>query len=211
MHSWSTFGAQISHRQTWIHKIHKTHHVLDLGEANIFPLIVFSMFNHKACTQMSFCPRIPKLGIRKFSKLGLSQLWRPVTLCENLRLRLVLIIVALIKSFPMVCGTSPSRKEISRNFGLLMVRSQIGNLTPGPSFGHNLCFKYPNGSCKLILNIYVSRSFQWYKELFNLISFGPCNFPLKIWKSIETPTPKVGAHLGVCGFIPSHFPTLLGA
>jgi hypothetical protein len=25
----------------------------------------------------------------------------------------------------------------------------------GPSFGHNLCFKYPNGSCEPILNIYV--------------------------------------------------------
>jgi hypothetical protein len=30
---------------------------------------------------------------------------------------------------------------------------QIGNLTHGPSFGHNLCLKYPNVSCKLILDI----------------------------------------------------------
>jgi hypothetical protein len=34
---------------------------------------------------------------------------------------------------------------------------------------------------------------------------------LKIQKSIGTPTPKVGVHLGVCGFIPSHPPTHLGA
>jgi hypothetical protein len=33
---------------------------------------------------------------------------------------------------------------------LLVVGSQINNLTPDPSFGHNLCFKYPNGSCKPI-------------------------------------------------------------
>jgi hypothetical protein len=37
------------------------------------------------------------------------------------------------------------------------------------------------------------------------MSFDPCNRPLKIWKSIGTITPKVGAHLGVWGFIPSTF------
>jgi len=72
-----------------------------------------------------------------------------------------------------------------------------------------LCFKYSNGSCKSILNIYVLRYFQWYKELFNSMSFDPCNRPLKIWESIGTPTPKVRAHLGVWGFIPSHSLTLL--
>jgi hypothetical protein len=39
------------------------------------------------------------------------------------------------------------------DFRPLVVGSQIANLTFGPSFGHNLCFKYPNGSCKLILDI----------------------------------------------------------
>jgi hypothetical protein len=43
------------------------------------------------------------------------------------------------------------------------------------------------------------------------MSFAPCNFFLKIWRSIGTPTPKVGAHLGMCGFILSHPLTLLGA
>jgi hypothetical protein len=89
------------------------------------------------------------------------------------------------------------------NSQLLMVRSQIGSLIPNLSFGHNLCFKYANGSCEPILNIYISRAFQWYKEIFNPMSFDPCNFSLKIRESIETPTPKVGAHLGVCEFIPS--------
>ncbi len=93
---------------------------------------------------------------------------------------------------------------------LLMVGNQIGNLTPSPSFGHNLCFKYPNRPYKPILNIHVSRAFQWYKELFNLIRFDLYNHLLNIRKSIKTLTFKVGAHLGVCGFIPSHFPTLLG-
>ncbi len=43
------------------------------------------------------------------------------------------------------------------------------------------------------------------------MNFDPYNRLLKIWESIGTPTPKVGVHLGVWGFIPSHSPTLLGA
>jgi hypothetical protein len=82
-------------------------------------------------------------------------------------------------------------------------------LTFDLSFGHNLCFKYSNGSCESILDIYVLRYFQWYKKLFNSMSFDPCNCPLKIRESIGTPIPKVGAHLGVWGFIPSHSLTLL--
>jgi hypothetical protein len=45
------------------------------------------------------------------------------------------------------------------NFWFLMVKSQIDNLIISPSFGHNLCFNYANGSCKPILDIYVSKSF----------------------------------------------------
>ncbi len=40
------------------------------------------------------------------------------------------------------------------------------------------------------------------------MKFDPCNYFLKIQKSIEVPTPKVGAHLGVSRFIPSHSPIL---
>jgi len=89
-----------------------------------------------------------------------------------------------------------------------MVRSQIGNLTPSLYFGHNLCFKYPNGSCEPILDFYVSRIFQWYKKTFNPMNFDPYNCPLKIQKSIETPIPKVEVHLGMWGFIVSHSSTL---
>jgi hypothetical protein len=89
--------------------------------------------------------------------------------------------------------------------------SKIGNLTLGPSFGHNLCFKYPNGSYKPILNIYFPRVFSNGINLFNLMSFDPCNCFLKIWKSIRPPTPKVRTHLGVCGFNSSHSPTFSGA
>jgi hypothetical protein len=79
----------------------------------------------------------------------------------------------------------------------LVVGSQIANLTLDPSFGHNLCFKCPNGRCKPILDIYVPRSFQWYKKLFKPFIFYPCNCPLKIQESTRTPTPKVELPWGV--------------
>jgi len=56
---------------------------------------------------------------------------------------------------------------------LLVVESQIDSLTPNLSFGHNLCFKYSNGTCEPISDIYVPIAFQWYKELFNPMSFDP--------------------------------------
>jgi hypothetical protein len=85
---------------------------------------------------------------------------------------------------------------------LLMVKSQIVNLTFGPSFGHNLCFRCPNGSCEPISDIFVPRAFQWYKKNFNPMSFYPCNRLIKIQQSIGTLTPKMGNHLGVWGFFP---------
>jgi hypothetical protein len=109
----------------------------------------------------------------------------------------------------MVCGMPPARKEIWSILDFLMVGSQILNLIPGSSFDHNLCFRCPNGSCKPILDIYVSITFQWYIKLFNPLGFDPCNCFLNIQESTGTPTPKVGVPLGVWGSIPSHFLALL--
>jgi hypothetical protein len=87
---------------------------------------------------------------------------------------------------------------------LLVVRSQIANLTFDLSFGHNLCFRCPNEQCEPILDIYTSIAFQWYKEIFQAMSFDPCDCTLKIWKSFGTPTPNMGVPLEVWGFMPSH-------
>jgi len=65
-------------------QIHKTHHKPDLGEAITSSLIVFFVHDHRAFTQMSSGPKIPKLGVLKFLKLGIPQLWRPITSCANL-------------------------------------------------------------------------------------------------------------------------------
>jgi hypothetical protein len=67
MCSCSTISAWTNPKHT---RTHKTHHGLDLGEAITFPFIVFFMFGHKAYTQMSFCPGIPKLNPKIF-KIGI--------------------------------------------------------------------------------------------------------------------------------------------
>jgi hypothetical protein len=56
---------------------------------------------------------------------------------------------------------------------LLVVGSQINILIPNPSLSHNLCFKYSNGPCDFILDIYVSKKFQWYKDVLNPMNFDP--------------------------------------
>ncbi len=102
------------------------------------------------------------MEVPKFSKLGLSQLWKPIIFCANLRLK-----------WRLKQSCSP-RQELSKNMShvtctqvnqrdswLLMVRNQIANLIFDPSFDHNLCFKYSNGMCEPIFDIYVFKKFQW--------------------------------------------------
>jgi len=127
----------------------------------------------------------------------------PLTLCANLGWRW---------SLKQSCNP---RWEFSN--GMWHVTCTQGNrgdywiLVARSSFGHNLCFKCLNGSCAHILNIYVPKKFQGYKELLNLMDFDLYNCSLKIQKSIGIPTPKVGAPLGVWRFIPSRSFTLMGA
>jgi len=108
----------------------------------------------------------------------------------------------------MLHATYTQRNRV--NSQLLVVGSQTANLTPSPSFGHNLCFRCPNGSCEPISDICVSIAFQWYKELLNVLGFDPFNHFLNIRESTGTLIPKVEALLRVWGFIPSHFISLPG-
>jgi hypothetical protein len=140
MHSWNTFDAKTSHGQTRIHKIH---HGPDLGEGTTFPLIIYSVppwgpHPNGILSQDS------QVGVPKFLEMGLPQLCGPITLCANLQLRW-----SLKQSY------SPCREFFNGmfhvtctwgNWGdsqLLVSGSQIANLTPDPSFGHNLCFRCP--------------------------------------------------------------------
>jgi hypothetical protein len=67
MHSWSTFGARMSHGQI---RTHKTHHGPYLGEATTFPLIVYFVPLHKAHIQMALFSQDSQMGVSKFPKVG---------------------------------------------------------------------------------------------------------------------------------------------
>jgi hypothetical protein len=142
---------------------------------------------------MSFCPETPN-GNPKIPKIG-----SPVILgahnfvCKPpikmiFRTNLYLSLRAFQRYVAHHLNVRKSRRFLIFN----------GHLTPNLSFGHNLCFKCQYGSCKTILDIYVSRAFQWYKKLFNPMGFNPYNYFLKIWESMGIPTPKVGAHFWEC-------------
>ncbi len=69
---------------------------------------------------------------------------------------------------------------------LLVVGSQTASSTPGPSFDHNLCYRCPNGSCEAIFDIYITRTFQRYKEHLKARCFDLYNRTLKFWESQGT-------------------------
>jgi hypothetical protein len=138
-----------------------------------------------------------QVGVLKFHQPGLSRLWGRITSC-----------VDLWSQCSLKQSCSP-RREISNDMShaactqgnwvdswLLVVRSQTANLTPGHSFGHNLCFRCPNEQCEPILDIYTSIDFHWYKELFKARSFDPCNHTLKIWESFRDSNSQHGSSLG---------------
>ncbi len=79
------------------------------------------------------------------------------------------------------------RKEVDSR--LLVVRSQITNLTPIPSFAHNLGYRCSNDQCEAIFYIYTSRLFKWHQEHLNARCFGPCCRALNIRQSRRTPNP----------------------
>ncbi len=146
-----------------------------------------------------FVPKLPSWN-PEFFKIRTPTTLGPITLCVNLRLK-----------WGLKQSCSPQREFPNSMWHATCTQRNQGDswfwqFDFRPSFGHNLCFKSPNGSCKPILDIYVPRAFQCYKEPFNTMSFGPCNCLLKIWESIGTPTPKVG----IWRFIPSHSFALFG-
>jgi hypothetical protein len=118
-----------------------------------------------------FFSRDSHLGVSKFPHLGFPRLWGRITSCANLWLQWNLKQSCsprqeLFDKMLQVAYTQGNRVDS----WLLVVRSQIVNLIPDPSFVHNLCFRCPNKQCEPILYIYVSIAFQWYKKLFDSMS-----------------------------------------
>jgi hypothetical protein len=125
------------------------------------------------------------MGVPKFLQMGLLQVWRHITWCVNLWLQW-----GLKQSYSPCQELSNRMSDVASTQGnrveswLLVVKNQTASLTPSLSFGHNLCFKCPNGQFEPIFNIYALITFQWYKKLFNAMGFDPWNYTLKIQESI---------------------------
>jgi hypothetical protein len=140
---------------------------------------------------MAFLSRDSRVGVPKSCQLGLPGLWSPITLRADLGSKCGLQQSCSSRwkfsngMSHVVCG------QVNRvDSRLFLVGSQIDNLTPGPSFGHNLCFRCPNEQCEPILDIYVPRAFQLYKERHKPLSFDLSNNSLKFRESTGLHLPK---------------------
>jgi hypothetical protein len=157
-----------------------------------------------------FLSRDSQVGVSKSPRLGLPLLWGAITLRTDIWLRWgpkhrCIPYQELSNGMLHAIFTYVNRVDSQ----LLLVGSQTANLTHGPSFDHNLCFKCPNWQCEPILDIYVSRAFHWYKELLKPLSLAP---EIALWRFESPPRlqfPKWNS-LGVWGFVPSHLLTLPG-
>jgi len=161
----------------WTTNIHKfTRHTTTRtwGKPPPSPLEHFLWSTIRVASKCHFFSGLPSWESWNSWNWDFWHFWKAITFCVNLRLK-----------WSLKQSCSPCRK-ISNNMWhaiythifqgdswFLMVRNQIGILTLGLSFGHNLCFRYSNGSCKPIFDTFVSRNFQWYKELFDLMNFDP--------------------------------------
>jgi hypothetical protein len=148
--SWSTFGARTRQRQ---HGHTRLTMAQTWGGHHLPPYSILCTFPWGPHPN-GFLSWDSQVGVPKLPKLGLPQLWSPIILRANLGSRC---------SLKQSCS---SHWELSNGMShalfswanwvdswLFLVGSQIGNLTPDPSFGHNLCFKCPNEQCEPILDI----------------------------------------------------------
>ncbi len=127
-------------------------------------------------------------GLPKLSRFGLPGFWTLITLRPELGAgRGLSQSCSFLRELSngVLHFTYTHRNRVDSR--LLVVQSQIVSLTPGPSFDHNLCCRCPNGSCKAILDIYTSRTFQRYKERLNARCFDPCNRAMSFQESRRTP------------------------
>jgi len=136
---------------------HKTHHGPNSGEATTFPHIVFFAMLRGGYIQMVLFPETPKL-----------ESWNclEIVFVRVPRLRALITPDYRVWSQRDLNQSYSPRRDLSNamshfQFGgreevdswLLVVGSQTANLTPGPSFAHNLGWRCPNDQCEAILDI----------------------------------------------------------
>jgi hypothetical protein len=132
---------------------------------------------------------------------GLLGLWTAITPCPKLGSGRVLNqSCSSCRELCNVVSHSSRRRWEEVDPRLLVVKSQTANLTPGPSFAHNLGCKCPNDQCEAIFDIYVSRPFQWHQERLNARCFEPFCRALNIRESRRTPNLQL---FQVLGFTPT--------
>jgi hypothetical protein len=145
------------------------------------------------------------LGLPKWNAesvlAGLSELWTAIAPRPKLGSGQVLNQSCSSRrelSNAMLHSSRRRHKEVDSR--ILVVGSQIANLTPNPSFAHNLGCRCLNGQCEAIFDIYVSRPFQWHQAHPNARCFSPCYRALNIRESRRTPNLQL---FQVLGFTPT--------
>jgi hypothetical protein len=143
------------------------------GNHHLPPYSIFCSFARRVHPNDSFS-QDSQGGVLKLSRFGLLRLWAFITSRPEL---------GLGQGLNQTCSSrrqlynamlhSCCRRREKVDSQLLVVESQIANLTLGPSFAHNLSCICLNGSCEAILDIYTSRPFQWYKTHPNARCFDP--------------------------------------
>jgi hypothetical protein len=101
-----------------------------------------------------------QVGVSKLQQFGLPWLWGRITSCSDMWSQWGLKQICSPcweLSNAMLHATWTKGNLVDSR--LLLVGSQTANLTPDLSFGHNFCFRCPNGECEPILNIYTSIDF----------------------------------------------------
>ncbi len=174
-----------------------THHGPDSGEATTFPHILYSALLRRGYIRMTFCPGTPKVESRNCLGLDFLRLWTVIASRPDLQLgRGLKQCCSSRRELSNAVSHSPSAHRERVDSRLLVVGSQTASLTPSPSFAHNLGCRCSNGSCEAILDIYISRPFQRYKEHLNARCFDPCNRLLSFWESRRTSS----SHFWECEF-----------
>ncbi len=149
---------------TWTHK---TYHGPDsrLGsKATTLLPIVYSAFARGDYTRMALFPGTPEMDSRSCPEIvpvGVPGLWDFIAPRSDLQSgRGLNQSCSPRRELSNTMSHSRSARWEQVDSGLLVVGSQTANLTPDPSFAHNLSYKCPNDQCEAIFDIYVSRPFQ---------------------------------------------------
>jgi hypothetical protein len=144
-------GVRTSHGLT---RTHMTHHGPDSRGATTNLPIVFSVPIRRTCIRMALFPGTPKVESRNCPDFGFPGLWDIIASRPNLRSgRGLNQTCSPLRKLSNAVLHSPSARWERVDSRLLVVGSQIANLTPSPSFAHNLGCKCPNDQCKAISNI----------------------------------------------------------